>query len=107
MGIGLVILTQLFDLQIRLGSSEERLLQANTLNGVLLRDEWLPKNIRQIGNDYETIKDRQFEWFNLGAQDAITECQNVIRSIAEGFMLSAPKEPQDFGQKHLYKQRSQ
>jgi hypothetical protein len=51
----------------------------------------------QIVADYESVKGRQLEWFNLRAQDAVTECLNVLHSMAEGFLLTDPRGRFDFG----------
>lgn len=87
-GLMLAILTQLFDLQLRHSSSEERVLQANALSQSLYRDPELLTKIRQMVQDYYTIKDGWFDLFKSRADDAVSECHSILRSVAGGAMES-------------------
>jgi hypothetical protein len=56
LGLVLAILTQLFDMQMRQSSSEERILKAGLLNQSLYKDEWLLRQIQQIVDSYIIVK---------------------------------------------------
>jgi hypothetical protein len=101
LGFVLAALTQLFDIQKRLGDSEERLIQANALSQALYRDEWLLKHIRQIVNDYQSVKGKWFELFKRRAEDAVVECRNVLHSMAEGYLIADLRSPYGFGTESL------
>jgi hypothetical protein len=90
-GLMLAILTQLFDLQQRHSNSEERLLQANALSEALYHDTELLAKFRQMVEDYYSIKDGWFELFKLRAEDAVSECHRILRSMAGGTMEPAPR----------------
>ena len=85
-GLMLAILTQLFDLQLRHSNSEERVLQANVLSQSLYRDPELLTKIRQMVQDYYSIKGGWFDLFKARADDAVNECHSILRSIAGGAM---------------------
>jgi hypothetical protein len=87
-GLMLAILTQLFDLQLRHSNSEERVLQANALSQSLYRDSELLTKVRQIVQDYYTIKDGWFDLFKARADDAVSECHSILHSVAGGAMES-------------------
>lgn len=87
LGLVLAGLTQLFDLQVRLSQSEERLLQANALSQKLYHDDWLLSQIREIVSSYQAVKDSWFELFRGRAEYAITEAHSVLHLLAEGYML--------------------
>lgn len=63
-------------------------MQASALDQALYRDEWLLRHIRQIVDTYVVVKDGWFEVFKRRADDAITECRNVLHSMAEGYMIA-------------------
>jgi hypothetical protein len=86
LGLTLAVLTQLFDLQLRHSNSEERLLQANALSQTLYRDPDLLTKIRQIVEDYYSIKNGWFDLFRVRAEDAVSECHTILRSMAGGTM---------------------
>jgi hypothetical protein len=90
-GLMLAILTQLFDLQLRHSSSEERVLQANALSQTLYRDPELLSKVRHMVEDYYAIKNGWFDLFKLRAEDALSECHSVLRSIAGGTMEPPPR----------------
>jgi hypothetical protein len=90
-GLMLAILTQLFDLQLRHTTSEERVLQANALSQTLYRDAELLKKFRQIVDDYYCIKDGWFQVFKLRAEDTLSDCHRVLRSMAGGTMEPPPR----------------
>jgi hypothetical protein len=85
-GLLLAVFTQLFDLQLRHASSEERLLQANNLNKSLLHDPELQGRIHNIVEDYYTIQDGWLELFKARAQHMVGECHRTLRSMAMGTM---------------------
>ncbi|MCP4612689.1 MAG: hypothetical protein GY845_28670 [Planctomycetes bacterium] len=101
LGFVLAILTQLFDIQKRLSDSEERLLQANALSQALYRDEWLFEHIRQIVEDYQSVRSKWFELFKRRAEDAVIECRNVLHSMAEDYLIASPESPFTFGAESL------
>lgn len=90
-GLMLAILTQLFDLQLRHANAETRLLQANVLSESLYHDAELLNKVRQMIEDYYTIKHGWFEVFKLCAEDTLRECQRVLRSMAGGTMEPPPR----------------
>jgi hypothetical protein len=85
-GLMLAILTQLFDLQLRHSSSEERVLQANALSQMLYRDPELLSKVRQLVEDYCSLKNGWFDLFRIRAEDALSECHSILRSMAGGTM---------------------
>jgi hypothetical protein len=85
-GLMLAILTQLFDLQLRHSSSEERVLQANALSQTLYRDPELLSKVRQMVEDYYSIRNGWFDLFKVRAEDALSECHSILRSMAGGTM---------------------
>jgi hypothetical protein len=85
-GLMLAILTQLFDLQLRHSSSEERVLQANALSQTLYRDPELLSKVRQLVEDYYSLKNGWFDLFKVRAEDAVSECHSILRSMAGGTM---------------------
>jgi hypothetical protein len=90
-GLMLAIMTQLFDLQLRHSSSEERLLQANALSQALYRDPELLSKFRQMVEDYYSIQNGWFDLFKLRAEDVVSECHRVLRSMAGGTMEPPPR----------------
>ena len=88
LGLILATLTQLFDLQLRHRASEERLIQAGALNQALYRDEWLLRHVRQIVDGYVAVNRGWFELFKRRADDVITECRDMLHSMAEGYMIA-------------------
>lgn len=90
-GLMLAIMTQLFDLQLRHSSSEERLLQANALSQALYRDPELLSKFRQMVEDYYSIRNGWFDLFKLRAEDVVSECHRVLRSMAGGTMEPPPR----------------
>ncbi len=96
LGLVLATLTQLFDLQLRNASSEEKLLQANLLSTTLYHDEVLLRKIQQITEDFHTIDNLWFKLFKDCANNAIDECVSTIHSIAEGNMPILPQSPFTF-----------
>jgi hypothetical protein len=91
LGLMLAILTQLFDLQLRHSTSEQRLLQANALSQSLYRDPELLAKVRQMVEDYYSIMDGWFELFKVRAEDTVSECHRVLRSMAGGTMEPPPR----------------
>jgi hypothetical protein len=85
-GLLLAVFTQLFDLQLRHASSEERLLQANNLSKSLLQDPQLQGQIQNIVDDYYSIHAGWLELFKTRAQHMVSECHSVLRSMATGTM---------------------
>jgi hypothetical protein len=85
-GLLLAVFTQLFDLQLRHASSEERLLQANNLSKSLLHDSELQGRIQNIVEDYYAINAGWLELFKIRAQHMVSECHRVLRSMAMGTM---------------------
>ncbi len=90
-GLMLAIFTQLFDLQLRHANSEARMLQANVLSELLYHDAELLRKVRQMIEDYYSIKQGWFSLFKLRAEDAVSECHRVLRSIAGGIMEPSPR----------------
>jgi hypothetical protein len=101
LGLVLAILTQLFDMQMRQSSSEERILKAGLLNQSLYKDEWLLRQIQQIVDSYIIVKKTGFELFEIRAKDVVTECHNVLHGLADGYMIAAPRSPYSFGTKGI------
>ena len=85
-GLMLAVFTQLFDLQLRHASSEERLLQANNLSEFLYRDQELRGKIQQIVEDYYSIHDGWLDLYKIRAQHLVSECHRALRSMAMGTM---------------------
>lgn len=96
LGLVLATLTQLFDLQLRHASSEEKLLQANLLPKTLYHDEVLLRKVQQIAEDFNTIDNLWFNLFKDCANNALDECISTIHSIAEGNMPILPQSPFTF-----------
>jgi hypothetical protein len=90
-GLMLAILTQLFDLQLRHSASEQRLLQANALSQTLYRDPQLLTRVRQMVDDYYSIMAGWLELFKVRADDILSECHRVLRSMAGGTMEPPPR----------------
>ncbi len=84
LGLIVAVIFQLFDLQMRLANSEEKLLLSSALSQKLYKDEWLLKHIGEIVNDYEVVRNGWFDIFKEGAKDRIVQCRNDIHSTAEG-----------------------
>jgi hypothetical protein len=97
LGLVLATLTQLFDIQLRNAESEERILKANILNQKLYRDEWLLNHIRQIVDDYYSVKGSWFNLFRFRAETAVTDCYDTLHSLAEGYMTFGARSPFAFG----------
>lgn len=93
LGFVLAAFTQMFDIQKRLSDSEERLLRASRLNRTLYQDEKLLSKIEGIANDYQRVKALQFELFEQGADNTLTECFDVMHSLAEGYMTVSDRSP--------------
>jgi hypothetical protein len=87
LGLMLAILTQLFDIQLRHSRSEERILEANALSQTLYRDPSFLKKVREMVDDYYAIRDGWFDLFKLRADEALSECHTILRSIAGGTMV--------------------
>lgn len=85
LGFVLAALTQLLDLQKPHSDSEERILQANALSKTLYRDEWLLKYIRQIIEDYQSVKkgEVQREFFLERACTAIDDCSSTLAGLSK------------------------
>jgi hypothetical protein len=90
-GLILATLTELFDLQLRQSSSEARLLEANALSQVLYRDADLLGKVREMIYDYYFIENGWFDLFKRRAEDAVSECHRILRSIASGVMEPPPR----------------
>lgn len=97
LGFVLAAFTQMFDIQKRLGDSEERLLRANALSQTLYKDEKLLKKIEGVVNDYQRVKTWRFELFDQCADNELTECWDVMHSLAEGHMTVGDRSPFAFG----------
>ncbi len=85
----LAIFIQLFDLQMRQKTSDERILTANSLNYVLYQDERLYNLIQEIVNDYASIQDIPFDLFKSQATKAITNCRETLHRMARQRVLTA------------------
>jgi hypothetical protein len=101
--LGLVVatFTQIFDLQLRYNTSEERLLKAGLLNELLYKDEWLLRQVQQIVTSYLRTKEEGFELFKIRANDAIIECHSVLHGMANGYLVALPRSPYSYGAKGL------
>ena len=106
LGLILAILTQLFDLQIRHGATEERILKASAISESLYKDESLLEDIQQIVEDYQSVKKDRFELFQLQADAAIDKCRNTLHSMSNGFVLVDRDSPYSLGAEafHMAKQ---
>lgn len=98
LGLVLATLTQLFDLQIRQSNSEEKLLQATTLNQAVYQDQWLLKHLRQIVDSYLIVKAKDFDLFKNRAEHSIVECRNTMYGMAEGHLTVEPRSAFSFGE---------
>jgi hypothetical protein len=85
-GLLLAAFIQLFDLQLRHSGSEERLLQATGLSKSLYRDPQLRSQIQHIVEDYYSINSGWLDLYKTRAQQMVTECHRVLRSMAMGTM---------------------
>jgi hypothetical protein len=85
-GLLLAVFTQLFDLQLRHTGSEERLLQASSLSGSLYRDPQLLNQVQHIVEDYYSIHAGWLDLFKNRAEQLVTECHRILRSMAMGTM---------------------
>jgi len=88
LGLGVALLFQLFDLQLRQNESERHILEAGALSQALYRNDWLFKHIRQIVEDYQLVQEGGFELFKHRAADAVIECRNTLHSMAEGHLIA-------------------
>jgi len=86
LGLILATLTQLFDLQLRQSSSEDKILRANKLSRALYQDNWLLKFIEEIVDNYLAVKSGWYALFKRRADDVVVECHNTLHSLAEGYM---------------------
>ena len=85
-GLLLAVFIQLFDLQLRHSSTEERLLQASNLSTSLYRDPELQGQIQNIVEDYYSIHDGWLNLYKTRAQHMLSECHRALRSMAMGTM---------------------
>jgi hypothetical protein len=97
LGFVLAAFTQMFDIQKRLGDSEARLLSASALSQTLYKDEKLLKKIEGVINDYQRVKTWRFELFEQYADNELTECRDVMHSLAEGYMTVGDRSLFAFG----------
>lgn len=97
LGLVLAVLTQLFDLQMRLASTEEKILQASILDKRLYQDEWLLQQVQEMISDYFRVKPEWLELFHRKAQDAISDCRNILHSLSEGTLATQPKSSYTLG----------
>ncbi len=93
LGFVLAILTQLLDIQKRQNDSEEKILRANTLSVELYKDEWLLRQIQQTVDSYIDVKQLGFSLFETRANDAVTECHNVLYQLADGYLVVPSRSP--------------
>lgn len=98
LGLVLATLTQLFDLQIRQSNSEEKVLQAISLNQAIYQDQWLLGHIRQIVDSYLIIKSKDFDLFKKRAEHSIVECRNVMYGMTEGRLAVEPRSAFSYGE---------
>lgn len=103
LGLVLGILTQLFDLQLRLTRSEERNLEASMLDKKLYQNELLLEQIKGIVDDYLNVKSGWFELFKRRADDSISECRSLLHSMSEGHMYAKAKTPYTFNADEIKK----
>jgi hypothetical protein len=89
-GLLLAVFTQLFDLQLRHITSEERLLQATGLSKSLYRDPALRDQVQHIVEDYYSINAGWMDLYKSRAQQLVTECHRVLRGMAMGTMEPPP-----------------
>jgi len=85
-GLLLAVFTQLFDLQLRHSSSEDRLLLSNNLSKSLYRDPELLDQVQHIVEDYYSIHNGWLELYKTCAQYMVSECHRVLRSMAMGIL---------------------
>jgi hypothetical protein len=85
-GLLLAVFIQLFDLQLRHSSTEERLLQATKLSTSLYRDPEFQDQIQNIVEDYYSIHDGWMNLYKTRAQYMLSECHRTLRSMAMGTM---------------------
>lgn len=97
LGFVLAAFTQMFDIQKRLSDSEERLLRASALSQALYKDGKLLGKIEGIVNDYQRVKTWRFELFEQCADNELTECWDMMHSLAEGHMKVGDRSPFAFG----------
>ena len=86
LGLVLAILIQLFDLQTRNAESEYKLLEASLLNSQLFNDTELLTQIKQIVDDYYTVKHGWFEHFKDISRDSINSCHYNLHTLADGYI---------------------
>ncbi|HMK08842.1 MAG TPA: hypothetical protein VK449_07430 [Anaerolineales bacterium] len=89
-GLLLAVFTQLFDLQIRSARTEDKFLQASALGRALFRDPALLAKMREIVDDYYSVKGGWFELYKSRAEHALSECHRALRSMAGGVMEPPP-----------------
>lgn len=88
--IGLVVttITLLVDTLARQKDSEQRIVEAVELGRALSSNPRLFEIIRQITEDYHTVKKLAFDPFSQRAEDALLECREVIHGLVEGRMIA-------------------
>lgn len=103
LGFVLAIITQLFDLQLRLAKLEEKFLNANSLSQALYKDDWLFPKIHQIVESYLAVKEMWFELFRLEAQTLIEECRDTLHLLSENHMVAFPQSKYRLGSEAIEK----
>jgi len=101
LGLVLAILVQLFDLQMRNAETEEKLLQANLLDSQLFGDNEFLVQIKQIVNDYYTVKNGWFGHFKDISKDSLNLCQYNLHTLANGHISLKSYSPFAYGAKGL------
>jgi hypothetical protein len=89
---------QLSDLQLQQGASERRLLEAGRLEQALYRDEFLLHHVKDIVDDYLSLKDGWFDLFKRNADKVLVECCRNLHIMADqAYTFADFQSPLSFG----------
>ncbi len=102
-GLVLTAITLLVDIIARIKESEKNIIQASTLETLLVKNPSLLSIVSQIAHDYEAIRKLQFDLFLQRADDALFECRDVVHGLAEERMIVDTRSKFTYGRKGINK----
>jgi hypothetical protein len=102
--IGLVgtTISLLLDLMVRANKMEQNLIKAAGLSREMVGDPQLFAALSSIASDYHrVVGGAPFKLFAERAKDVLSECQDDLHNLVEGYMLLPPLSQFSFGLKGL------
>jgi len=102
--IGLVgtTISLLLDLMLRVGKMEQKLIAAGGLSREMVKDPQLFSALTSMATDYHKIVEgAPYELFAERAKDVLSECQDNLHNLVEGYMILPPLSQFSFGLKGL------